>query len=159
MISTLAHQTRTELLGSWLSHLGAVRGLATGTLERYRRCVEAALTHLDADPRQLGFDDLERHLYSVLIRRAKASGEDRRMPIADPTVSRMLGAYIELRPKIASSPWLFPSSQRQTSLHLASLDQWRPRGASVASSPALTATSPCPEPATFAGYDGNESMS
>ena len=219
----------SALIPKWTGYLEGVRGLAPGTVKRYRRAVETAIGHLEKDPREVCFDDLERHLkrlwssgqsastiagavaalrsfyeylsitaavkesparhlrgprvyvreaptltlgeidklifngrkgrlpsdpyaarnrvmlavsyvcglrvsepgrlrlrhveydckfYSILLERAKHAAADRRISVADPTVSRMLGAYLQLRSQI-SSPWLFPSrsSRNLTQLH------------------------------------------
>ncbi len=68
-----------------------------------------------SEPGQLRAEHLQYDsgTWSILIQRAKAADRDRRLPIGDPVVSRMLGHYLELRSKIASCPWLFPSRPRR----------------------------------------------
>lgn len=51
-------------------------------------------------------------LWSILIRAGKWADRDHRMPVAQPVVSRMVGAYLEMRAREKAwkgSPWLFAS--------------------------------------------------
>ncbi len=58
----------------------------------------------------VGWDEGEL-LYSVLVRRAKWSSRDERLVVAQPVVSRMLGAYLEVRRRRwPECPWLLPNA-------------------------------------------------
>lgn len=59
----------------------------------------------------LRLTDVEWHedelMFTVLLRHAKHAEGDQRQPLGVP-VSRLLGAYLQLRPQLAGGPWLFP---------------------------------------------------
>jgi site-specific recombinase XerD len=67
-----------------------------------------------SEPGKLRVEELawneERATYSILVRSAKWAAEDARIEL-DRECSRLLGAYLAIRPRLGVSPWLFPSQR------------------------------------------------